>query len=56
MDYFDAKGVVEEMLRHLHIAGVEWTPVDAPLYHPGRAALLRAQGIELGIVGELHPE
>ncbi|MEO8287429.1 MAG: phenylalanine--tRNA ligase subunit beta [Chloroflexota bacterium] len=55
MDFFDAKGVIEEMLKHLHIAGVEWLPVDAPLYHPGRVALVRAQGVDLGVVGELHP-
>jgi phenylalanyl-tRNA synthetase beta chain len=56
MDFFDAKGVVEELLGHLHIAGVEWVPVDAPLYHHGRVALLRAQGVDLGVVGELHPD
>jgi phenylalanyl-tRNA synthetase beta chain len=57
MDYFDAKGVVEQLLSHLHITGAEWVPVDTSIYHPGRAALLllRAQGIDLGIVGELHP-
>jgi phenylalanyl-tRNA synthetase beta chain len=55
MDFFDAKGVVEELLIHLHIHGAEWVPVDAPLYHPGRVALLRAQGVDLGVVGELHP-
>jgi phenylalanyl-tRNA synthetase beta chain len=55
LDFFDAKGVVEEMLRHLHIAGVEWVRVDAPLLHPGRAAMLRAGERDLGVVGELHP-
>jgi phenylalanyl-tRNA synthetase beta chain len=55
LDFFDAKGVVEEMLRHLHLHGVEWMPADAPLFHPGRVAMLRIGGRELGIVGELHP-
>jgi phenylalanyl-tRNA synthetase beta chain len=55
LDFFDAKGVVEEMLRHLHLAGVEWVPADAPLFHPGRVAMLRSGGRNLGIVGELHP-
>src|SRR4029450_3711090 len=50
LDFFDAKGLVEELLHRLHIAGAEWLPVDAPLYHPGRVALLRAQGIDLGVV------
>ncbi|MDQ3704635.1 MAG: phenylalanine--tRNA ligase subunit beta [Chloroflexota bacterium] len=55
LDFFDAKGVVEEMLRHLHLQGVEWVPADAPLFHPGRVAMLRAGGRDLGVVGELHP-
>ena len=55
LDYFDAKGAVEEMLRHLHIKDVEWVRADAPLFHPGRSAMLRAKGRELGMVGELHP-
>jgi phenylalanyl-tRNA synthetase beta chain len=55
LDYFDAKGVVEEMLRHLHISDVRWVQADAPLFHPGRSAMLRAGGRDLGVVGELHP-
>jgi phenylalanyl-tRNA synthetase beta chain len=55
LDFFDAKGVVEELLRQMHVIGVEWVAVDAPVFHPGRAALLRKDGVELGIVGELHP-
>jgi phenylalanyl-tRNA synthetase beta chain len=55
LDFFDAKGVVEELLRHLHIEGAEWVKADAPLFHPGRAAMLRAGRRELGMVGELHP-
>ena len=55
IDFFDAKGTVEELLRHLHITGVEWVKVDAPLFHPGRSAMLRKDGRDLGVVGELHP-
>lgn len=55
LDFFDAKGIIEEMLRPLHIDGVEWTKVDAPLFHPGRAAMLRIGEYDLGVVGELHP-
>jgi phenylalanyl-tRNA synthetase beta chain len=56
LGFFDAKGVIEETLRHLHIGDVEWGHAgDAPLFHPGRVATLRAGGIDLGILGELHP-
>jgi phenylalanyl-tRNA synthetase beta chain len=54
LDFFDAKGVVEELLRHLHIE-VQWVPADAPLFHPGRVAALRVGDSLLGVVGELHP-
>ena len=54
LDFFDAKGVVEELLRHLHTEA-EWVPADAPLFHLGRVAVLRAGGVDLGVVGELHP-
>jgi phenylalanyl-tRNA synthetase beta chain len=55
LDFFDAKGVVEQLLAHMHVAGAKWLPVGAGLYHPGRVALLQAQGVDLGVVGELHP-
>jgi phenylalanyl-tRNA synthetase beta chain len=55
LDFFDAKGAVEELLRQMHIQGVEWVPVDAAVFHPGRVAMLRVGGIELGVMGELHP-
>ncbi len=55
IDFFDTKGVIEELLRHLRIEKVEWSPVDAPLFHPGRVAMLRSNEVELGVVGELHP-
>lgn len=55
LDFFDAKGVVESLLRTAHISPVEWVNVDAPLFHPGRAALVRVGGVNLGVVGELHP-
>lgn len=55
LDFFDAKGVVEELVRHLHLHDVEYLPADAPLFHQGRVAMLRAGDVDLGVVGELHP-
>jgi phenylalanyl-tRNA synthetase beta chain len=55
LGFFDAKGVIEEALRHLHIIDVEWLPVDASLFHPGRVAALQVGDVTLGVVGELHP-
>ncbi len=55
LDFFDAKGIVEDMLHKVHIPNIEWVHVEAPLFHPGRATLIRSGGIDLGVVGELHP-
>lgn len=55
VDFFDAKGVVQELLAQLHIGEVQYVPGDAPLFHPGRSAIVRSGDTDLGIVGELHP-
>ncbi|MEI6044423.1 MAG: phenylalanine--tRNA ligase subunit beta [Chloroflexota bacterium] len=64
LDFFDLKGVVEELLRRLDIPAKQityepLTPSDSPLLHPGRAAgvYLRQNGqkLKLGVVGEVHP-
>jgi phenylalanyl-tRNA synthetase beta chain len=58
LDFFDIKGVVETLLERLRLtAPVSFAPVDDPRLHPGRsAALLTADGQQLGVLGELHPE
>ncbi len=53
-DFFDAKGVVEALMRDL---GVEWSlgePVGSPL-HPSRSAFVMVGGERAGVVGEIHP-
>ena len=48
-DFFQAKGVVEALLRALHVDAA-WSRTTHALLHPGKAAR-----IEAGVVGELHP-
>ena len=56
LDYFDLKGIVEALLRHLDLTGeTEWTRADHPAFHPGRSADVSLGGDLLGTVGELHP-
>lgn len=57
LGFFDAKGVVESLLGQLHLSDTDtqWLPADAPLFHPGRVALVRSGGVDIGVVGELHP-
>jgi len=55
LDFFDLKGVVETVLNRLHVTGVVYEPADHPTYQPGRAARLTVGGVEIGLIGELHP-
>jgi len=56
-DFFDMKGVVEQLLNHLKISGVSWQTVhDEAFYHPGKSCALYQGERLLGTLGELHPE
>ncbi len=55
MDFFYLKGVVENLLWHLGLEDCEFVVAKDPSYHPGRSAILKYYGDELGIIGELHP-
>ncbi len=50
-DFFDLKGVVEELLP----PGASFVPAQHPALHPGRSAEVRWNGQSIGWVGELHP-
>ncbi len=57
-DFFDAKGVVESIIRELAIPKANFKALDeaeAPYLQPGRAARVFGAGAELGWIGELHP-
>lgn len=55
IDFFDLKGVVEELTETLHIADVTYQPSNHPSFHPGKCACVFAGQVELGTIGELHP-
>ena len=54
MDFYDAKGMVEWLLESLGIRA-DWEPGKHPVYQPGRCAVVKADGTELGFAGEVHP-
>ena len=55
--YLAAKGAIEVVLQRLGLAGVRWERSELPYLHPGRSAVVLAEGGErLGYVGEVHPE
>ncbi len=57
-DFFDGKGVIENLMRELAIPKVRFKALaadEAPQLQPGRAAEVLSAGTSLGWVGELHP-
>lgn len=55
MDFFDLKGVLEAVFDSLHISDVHYTPLEHPVYHPGKCALVQVGETAVGVFGELHP-
>ncbi len=56
-DFFTMKGVVEEIFEKLGIAGIECEPTEEiPYLHPGRQAYLKKGKLDIGIIGQIHPE
>ncbi len=58
LDFFDAKGAVENLLRELCVGKVRFRALeadDAPWLQPGRAAEVLSGGRVLGWIGEIHP-
>jgi len=57
VDFFDVKGDVEALFAPQRL---EFIPAGAsahhPALHPGRSALARLNGIDIGVIGELHPQ
>jgi phenylalanyl-tRNA synthetase beta chain len=57
-DLFDAKGLVEGLLRRLGLGPAEYASTEAApeFLHPRRSALVRSAGRAAGYLGALHPE
>lgn len=56
MDFYDLKGILEQLLDDLHIGDVMYHPEGIPGFHPGKSARIEAGGLLLGYVGEVHPQ
>ncbi len=57
-DFFDGKGVIENLIRELAIPKARFKALSAdevPHLQPGRAAQVLSGGTVLGWVGEIHP-
>ena len=57
VDFYDLKGVVEEILANLNIYNVSFdSDMSQPYLHPGKSCRLMSGKLLLGFLGELHPE
>ena len=54
VDFYDAKAVLDAALARLGLKA-EYLPAEKPYLHPGRSANVSVAGIEVGIIGALHP-
>jgi phenylalanyl-tRNA synthetase beta chain len=56
LDFFDLKGYVEALLEALHVKNAVYSPIEHPIFHPGKCATVHCDDIEVGILGEIHPK
>ncbi len=56
LDFFALKGVVEALLGAMNVKNVAFRARgDIAAFHPGRCAEVLANGVFLGVLGQLHP-
>lgn len=57
VDFYDTKGIVENLFELLQISGVDWQPEEPEtFYHPGKCCRIQIGSTLVGSLGELHPE
>lgn len=55
-DFYDLKGIIENLCEALHIPNVTYTAsITENFYHPGKSCGLIAGNVQFGSMGELHP-
>ena len=54
--FFTLKGELEGIFQGLRMKKVEYTAEkNNPSYHPGRCARLSVEGVDIGVMGQVHP-
>jgi len=57
VDFYDAKGVVENILTDFNICDAVFSPDNVEkFYHPGKACNILLKNEPIGSIGELHPD
>ena len=55
VDFFDLKGILENLFSELKIENIHFTQNDLKLFHPGRQSSIYVNAVEIGAMGEIHP-
>jgi phenylalanyl-tRNA synthetase beta chain len=55
LDFFDLKGILEELGDGLHLEKLSFTPTATDGFHPGKCAAWNCGDVTLGVFGEVHP-
>lgn len=55
VDFYDLKGIVENMLSEFGITDCIYTNNHLPCFHTGRQASVCVNDLEIGTIGEIHP-
>jgi phenylalanyl-tRNA synthetase beta chain len=53
--FLHLKSVLDRVAHELSVPALTYRRAQAPLYHPGRCAVVLAGSVEVGHLGELHP-
>ena len=56
VDFYDLKGILDNLLSWAGQHDVEFSRREDQVLHPGQAATLTRNGVEIGRCGRLHPE
>lgn len=54
-DFFELKGVVENLLSGLQIENIVFKKSEYPTFHTGRQASIYVNSLDVGSIGEVHP-
>lgn len=63
IDFYDIKGIADELLKVLRVNGCEYIRTSESdsfdercTFHPGRSAVIMCGSTAVGIIGEIHPD
>jgi phenylalanyl-tRNA synthetase beta chain len=55
VDFYDLKGIVEELARALDLQEPQWLPTSYDPFYEGRCAEVEIGGERVGVAGQIHP-